>query len=73
MADSHIHRMGFDDASKTGGKELFSVPLAGKNDGGILNLLPYEFILAPGETITVAGSSAGSATINANLLWKELF
>ena len=57
----------------TGGKELFLVPLAGKNDREQINLIPYEIILAPGETITIAGSSAGSATLNASLLWKELF
>lgn len=57
----------------TGGKELFSTPLAGKNDKAIIPLSDYEFILAPGETVTVAGSSANSATINASLLWKELF
>lgn len=57
----------------TSGKELFSLPLAGKNDRDNLNLIPYEIILAPGETITLAGSSANSSTINAALLWKELF
>jgi len=57
----------------TGGKELFTIPLAGKNDRELINVIPYEIILAPGETITVAGSSAGSATINSSLLWKELF
>lgn len=57
----------------TGGKELVTIPLAGKNDKGSTNIIPFEIILAPGETITVAGSSDGSATINASLLWKELF
>jgi len=57
----------------SGGKELITIPLAGKNDRENQNVIPYEFILAPGETITLAGSSAGSATINAAILWKELF
>ena len=57
----------------TGGIELFSLPLAGKNDRVFANVVPFEIILAPGETLTVAGTSAGSATINASLLWKELF
>jgi hypothetical protein len=58
----------------TGGKTLQVVSLAGKNDriseGDLTN---YEIILSPGDTITVAGTSANSATINASLLWKELF
>ena len=57
----------------TGGKTLFTIPLAGKNDREIINLLPYDIILAPGETLTVAGTSAASATINAESMWKELF
>lgn len=57
----------------TGGKTLFTVPLAGKNDKGAIDLTSFEIILAPGETITLAGSSAASATINASTLWKELF
>ncbi|MDB4725938.1 hypothetical protein OAF54_00785 [bacterium] len=57
----------------TGGRTLLDFDLAGKNDSTGANLLPYEIIISPGETITVAGLSAGSATINASLLWKELF
>ena len=57
----------------TGGKELITIALAGKNDRENLDVSPYEFILGPGETITLAGSSAGSATIDTSILWKELF
>lgn len=57
----------------TGGKSLLNFDLAGKNDRSILELTNFNIILVPGETITVAASSAGSATINASLLWKELF
>jgi len=57
----------------TGGTELLYVPLAGKNDKETIDLNPYEFILTPGDTLTVAGLSAASATIDAGLLWKELF
>jgi len=57
----------------TGGKELMSFPLAGKNDREVIPLLDYDIILAPGDTITIAGESANSATISASLLWKELF
>jgi len=57
----------------TGGKELFVISLAGKNDRESADLTPYDIILAPGEAITIAGSSANNATINVSGLWKELF
>ena len=59
----------------TGGKELFSSTLAGKNDkvGEEGLLTPFDFIIPPGETVTVAGTSANSATMPGSLLWKELF
>lgn len=57
----------------TGGTELLSIPLAGKNDKDIIDLTNFEFILSAGETITVSGTSANSATIDASVLWKELF
>ena len=57
----------------TGGTTLIGSSLAGKNDKDSESLTDYDFILSPGETITFAGSSANSATIHADLLWKELF
>lgn len=57
----------------TGGTELMVYPLAGKNDKAFENVLPYKFIIHPGETITMSGTSAASATIHASPLWKELF
>ena len=57
----------------TGGKDLLDEPLAGKNDKISEDILQLKIILGPGETITLAGTSAGSATINGSLLWKELF
>lgn len=57
----------------TGGKELFYSPLAGKNDRIGVNLIPYDIIIAPGESVTLACSSASAATINGSLLWRELF
>ena len=56
----------------TGGKTLFALPLAGKNDRVFQDVTPFEIILNPGETITIAGTSANSATMEAGLLWKEL-
>lgn len=57
----------------TGGTELLNVPLAGKNDKGVIDVTDFDIILHPNETITLAGLSANSATINGFLLWKELF
>lgn len=55
------------------GKTIFPVPLAGKNDRIGINMVPYKIILAPGDTLTVAGASANSATLKASLLHRELF
>jgi hypothetical protein len=57
----------------TGGRTLFVLDLAGKNAANLADVLPYKFIVHPGETITAAGTSASAATIKSLLLWKELF
>lgn len=57
----------------TGGIGLIEVPLAGKNDKEVLDILNYKIVLGPGETVTLSGSSANSATIEGSLLWRELF
>lgn len=57
----------------TGGADIFPGTLAGKNDRAFQNLTDYKILLAPGETLTLAGLSANSATIKGALLWKELF
>ena len=57
----------------TGGRELFSFQLAGKNDKIFHGVQSHKIYLAPGETITVSAISAASATVNASLLWKEIF
>ena len=56
----------------TGGITILTQYLTGKNDSKQEDLVPYTIFLAPGETITVAGLSPASATINGSLLWKEL-
>ena len=57
----------------TGGDELFSFPLAGKNDKEVIQLLSLKELINPEETLTLAVSSVNSATIKGSLLWKELF
>lgn len=57
----------------TGGSELLSFELAGKNDADKENLLQYKHVIHPGETITVSALSANSATVKASMLWKGVF
>lgn len=57
----------------TGGKNMLSFQLSGKNDKANEQILDLKFILQDGDTITLAVSSTNSATFNGNLLWKELF
>ncbi len=57
----------------TGGETLVPVSLAGKNDRASFNLVPLKVLLSPGDTITIAGQSANSATIKTAILWKDLF
>ena len=57
----------------TGGVVIFPAPLAGKNDTILEDLTNLKIILNPGETMTLAGLSVNSATIEGSSLWKELF
>lgn len=58
----------------TGGKVILpSIPLAGKNASFKDNVLPFKIIIAPGESLTLSAVSANSATVNASMLWRELF
>jgi len=57
----------------TGGRELFSFPLAGKNDKLFHNVKGHQIFISPGETLTISGTSVGTATVDAGLLWRELF
>ena len=57
----------------TGGQEILSIELAGKNDRFLHSVLELNIILFPTDMITVAVSSANSATFNGSLLLKELF
>lgn len=58
----------------TGGKELGAMLLAGKNDSDRITLIDKKIILNPGDTLTLAGSSANSAdAIRSYTIWRELF
>ncbi len=57
----------------TSGTDLLDASLAGKNDKASLDLSGLQIILHPGNTLTVAGTSSNSATMDASILWKELF
>jgi len=56
-----------------GGTTLIGADLAGKNDKDSEDLTSYEFIISPGDTVTFAAVSTNSATVNGQILWKELF
>jgi hypothetical protein len=56
----------------TGGQELISVPLAGKNDKESRDITGLRIVLNPGDTLTISGSSENSSTLRAGILWKEL-
>lgn len=62
-----------DGTTVTGGKVIEGELLAGKNDKFNVSLSGDKIILGPGETITVAGTSANSATFDSLLVWRELF
>ena len=55
------------------GRELMSVELAGKNDRVFQDVESFKLLLGPQETLTLAVSSANSATFNGSVLWRELF
>ena len=57
----------------TGGIELFTVPLAGKNDKVFNEVTGLKIILHDSETLTLAGSSENTAVMRGSSLWKELF
>lgn len=62
-----------DGTTVTGGEELTTVALAGKNDKFDLQLWENKFLISPGETVTFAALSDNSATMKASILWRELF
>ena len=57
----------------TGGKVVQAELLAGKNDKLNKSIADVKIIVNPGDTITLVGTSAGSATFNGLLVWRELF
>lgn len=57
----------------TGGKTLFSVQLANKNDRVFQSIGDLKIIIGPGETVTMSVTSANSATFDGEILWRELF
>jgi len=58
----------------TGGTELFEEVISGQRGNVFQKLQDWTFIIDPGETLTIAAStSTGTATVDAAMLWKELF
>ena len=58
----------------TGGVELFNDAISGQRGSIFERLREWTIILEPNETLTISGeTSSGTATIDASLIWKELF
>lgn len=58
----------------TGGTELFEEVISGQRGNVFEKLQDWTIIVDPGDTLTIAAStSSGTATVDAALLWKELF
>jgi hypothetical protein len=58
----------------TGGTLIYNITLAnGVNSGDsvVIDLVPFNIFVAPGETLTVSGFSTISATVAAALNWTE--
>lgn len=72
-ATNSVVEIDTDSTTVSGGTEIIVLPLAGKNDSFHVNLKDHEIILNAGETITLAGLSVASATMDGAVLWKELF
>ena len=72
-ATNSVIEFDMDGTTVTGGKELGAGLLAGKNDRFGFSLISNKIMLNPGETLTLAGSSDNSATIRAQVTWRELF
>lgn len=56
--------------TSTGGTLYFAISNNGQSTA-VLDLTPYELVVAPGEILTVAGFSTASATMSASLTWSE--
>ncbi|KKK80766.1 hypothetical protein LCGC14_2820220, partial [marine sediment metagenome] len=68
-----VMEFNLDGTTVSGGVSLGDFPLAGKNDKAGSSLIHLGIVLNPGETLTIAGASASSATMKAGLAWHELF
>ena len=59
---------------KSGGTEVFVVPLAQKGQEILfLNSNEIDIVLYPGETLSVIADVSGRSTVNVSTYWKELF
>lgn len=55
----------------TGGTYIHSFTCDNPNSSGIINLIPFEIFLAPGETLTISGFSTISSTMSVAINWSE--
>jgi hypothetical protein len=54
----------------SGGIPIFSA-LCGVQAGYVIDVTPYELIIAPGEILTITGAATGASTLGVTLSWHE--
>lgn len=55
----------------TGGTYIYNATLANGSGGSIMDLTPFGFFVAPGDTLTVSISSTTSSTVGVSINWTE--
>ena len=71
-ATDSIMEIDVDGTTVTGGVEELGINLAGKNDRISIGKDNFDLMINPGDSLTIAGNSANSATFDSNVRWKEL-
>jgi hypothetical protein len=56
--------------TSTGGRLYYCLSNNGQSTA-VIDLTPFDLVVAPGEILTVAGFSTASATMSASLTWSE--
>lgn len=54
----------------TGGSKIYNISLVAPGNA-IIDLIPFELYVAPGEILTISGFSTASATISTAINWSE--
>jgi hypothetical protein len=55
----------------TGGAQIFALNIDNPNSTGLIDLDNYDFVIAPGETLTISGKSSNASELGAAINWSE--